>query len=322
MVKKHPYPDWEGRLDETIFRHVSFEQFVSPYKCHTHSLASEYVMPDLMEYSYNKQNFRSMEFGENAELVVLGCSHTFGAGVPQNLIWPSFAKDLLNIKHVANLGINGCSIARQVRTLSTYIRYYGAPKMILCTFPELTRYEHVDENGRILDGSTSRGMQDNSYTAEQAATQSIIALSALEAMCQASNIVLRWQMWADISEFHKKKLSEHFSYFVPNKYTINYLQLKNPIIDEKTGEVEGVYSHDDWPVGCCSELKSISKGCFNYGYDRYSVPKKYQDHGLFIKKTKLEKLKKQTLRIEDDRVVAHFGSHAHWHWAKNLVDSL
>ena len=93
MVKKHPYPDWEGRLDETIFRHVSFEQFVSPYKCHTHSLASEYVMPDLMEYSYNKQNFRSMEFGENAELVVLGCSHTFGEGVPQNIIWPSFAKD-------------------------------------------------------------------------------------------------------------------------------------------------------------------------------------------------------------------------------------
>jgi hypothetical protein len=194
--------------------------------------------------------------------------------------------------------------------------------MILCTFPELTRYEHVDENGRILDGSTSRGMQDNSYTAEQAATQSIIALSALEAMCQASNIVLRWQIWADISEFHKKKLSEHFSYFVPNKYTINYLQLKNPIIDEKTGEVEGVYGCDDWPVDCCSELKSISKGCFNYGYDRYSVPKKYQDHRAFIEQTKLEKLKKQTLRIEDDRVVAHFGSHAHWHWAKNLVDSL
>jgi len=194
--------------------------------------------------------------------------------------------------------------------------------MVLCTFPEPTRYEHIKENGEMIDGSTYRGMQDNSYTVEQASTQSIIALSALEAICEAGNILLRWQIWADTDEFYTNKLSEHFSYFVPNKYTVSYLQLNKPKIDEKTGEVEGVYAHNEWPDNCCSELKSRSNGCFNYGYDRYSVPRKYQEHGLILEKSKLDKLKKETLRVEDNRVMAHFGSHAHWHWAKNLVDSI
>lgn len=322
MAEKHPYPNWEGELDKTIFRHISFEPRVSPFTCNTSSLGSEYAMPGLMEYSFNKHNFRSMEFRENTELVVLGCSHTIGIGVPQNLTWPSFVKDLLGIEHVVNLGVPGCSIARQVRILSTYIRAYGAPKMVLCTFPEPTRYEHIKENGEMIDGSTYRGMQDNSYTVEQASTQSIIALSALEAICEAGNILLRWQIWADTDEFYTNKLSEHFSYFVPNKYTVSYLQLNKPKIDEKTGEVEGVYAHNEWPDNCCSELKSRSNGCFNYGYDRYSVPRKYQEHGLILEKSKLDKLKKETLRVEDNRVMAHFGSHAHWHWAKNLVDSI
>jgi hypothetical protein len=322
VAEKHPYPNWENELDKSIFRHISFTPRVSPFTCNMVNLGSEYAMPELIEYSFNKNNFRSIEFRENAELVVLGCSHTLGVGVPQNLIWPSFAKDLLGFKNVVNLGTPGCSIAKQVRILSTYIRSYGAPKMILCNFPELRRYEHIKENGQIVYGSTYGGMQDNSYTIKQAVTQSAIALNALEAICKAGNILLRWQVWADEKEFYNKKLSENFSYFVPNKYTVNYLQLNKPKIDEKTGEVEGVYAHSDWPDNCCSELKSRSNGCFNYGYDRYSVPKKYQQHGLIIDKTELEKLKKETLKVEDDRVIAHFGSHAHWHWAKNLVDSL
>lgn len=322
MVKKYSRPDRDGKPDETIFRHISFDNFVSPHTNYIHSLNSEYAMPDLLEYSCNKQSFRSTEFCKNTELIVLGCSHTYGVGVPHNLTWPSFAKDLLGIKHVANLGLPGCSIARQIRFLSTYIRYYGAPKIVLCTFPELGRYEHINENGKLLDGSTIRGMPDNSYTVEQAETQSITALSALEAMCQAGNIVLRWQMWGDTDEFYENKLLEHFLHFVPNGYTINRLQLRSPKINEKTDEVDGVCAHEDGPLNCCAELKSSSKGCFNYGYDRYSVPKKYQKHNLLIEKTELEKLKKKTLNIEDNRVVAHFGSHAHWHWAKNLVDSL
>jgi len=322
VTDNHPYPDWIGTLDDTVFRHISFAQRVSPFKTDRFNLGSEYPMPELLDYSFNKHNFRSMEFHENTTMVALGCSHTVGIGVPEDLIWTTFAKDLIGVEDVVNLGIPGCSIARQVRTLSTYIRFYGAPKIVLCTFPELTRYEHVKENGEIVDGSTYRGMLDNSYTVDQATTQSIIALSALEAICQAHGILLRWQIWADTDEFYTNKLVEHFSNFVPNKYTVSFLQLTEPHIDETTGEVCGKFAHDDWPSECCLDLKNRSNGCFNYGYDRYSVPKKMQKHSATFEKYELERLKKDTLRIEDKRVMAHFGSHAHWHWAKNLVDSI
>lgn len=322
MLEGHLYPKWENERDETIFRHILFEPFVSPFTFNISNMSNEYAMPDLIQYSFNKHGFRSMEFRENADLVVLGCSHTTGIGVPQNLTWSSFVKDLLGIEYVVNLGLPGCSIAQQVRIFSTYVRSYGVPKMVLCNFPEPTRYEHIKEKGEIVRGNTHRGMPDNSYTVEQAATQSIIALNALEAICRAGNVVLRWQMWAANDDFHTEKFSKHFSNFVPNKYTVNYLDLNNPKIDEETGEVEGTYDHDDWSLNCCLELKSRSNGCFNYGYDRYSVPKKYQEHGLVIEKSKLEKLKRETLRIENNRVAAHFGSHAHWHWAKNLFDSI
>jgi hypothetical protein len=322
MEKDHPYPDWVGTLDDTVFRHISFSQRVSPFKTNRFSLGSEYPMPELLDYSFNRHGFRSMEFHENTTMVTLGCSHTLGVGVPEKFIWPTFAKEMLGVDDFVNLGIPGCSIAKQVRTLSTYIRNYGPPKIVLCTFPELTRYEHTKENGDIVDGNTYKGMRENSYTINQAVTQSIIALSALEAMCHAHGILLRWQIWADIEDFHKNKLAEHFRHFVPNKYTVNYLQLNEPKIDSRTSEVYGKYAHDDWDLDCCAELRDRSDGCFNYGYDRYLVPKSMQKHSSTFEKNELEKLKIETLRIEDNRVMAHFGSHAHWHWAKNLVESI
>jgi hypothetical protein len=52
------------------------------------------------------------------------------------------------------------------------------------------------------------------------------------------------------------------------------------------------------------------------------VPKKYRKFDLIIEEVELDKLKKSTLHFEDNRPMGHFGSHAHWHWANNLVDSL
>jgi len=69
-------------------------------------------------------------------------------------------------------------------------------------------------------------------------------------------------------------------------------------------------------------LRNRSNGCFNYGYDRYLVTKKYQKHDLIIEKNELETLKKTSLNFIDTVPMAHVGSHAHFHWAKNLVDSL
>lgn len=304
------------------FKHISFENCYFPYTSYTLNIKTEYALPELLSYSFNTNNFRSKEFHKNTNTVTLGCSHTLGIGVPENLIWPSFVKELTGIDDVVNLGKPGASIALQVRMLATYVRTYGAPKMVLCNFPEITRYQHITESGEIVDGHTNVGMADNSYTNEQASTQSILALGDLEAICNANGIVLRWQIWMDTGENFEHKLLNSFASYVKNKYTVNYLQMYNPYIDYETNEICGDYSHDLWPEECCLDLKSGSNGCFNYGYDRYVVPNKYRKFNLIIKEKELDKLKKSTLHFADNTPMAHFGSHAHWHWAKNLVDSL
>ena len=322
MDTKHDTPMPSAKWENTAFRHLYFEKAHSPYVSNAVVLRNEYPTPSLVEYSHNSHNFRSKEFHQNTEVVALGCSHTFGVGVPERFIWPSVVKQITGIDDVVNLGKPGVSIAFQVRMLSIYIRTYGPPKIVLCNFPDLLRYEHISEDGKIIDGSTHRGLGDNSYTEEQASSQSIIALGALESMCRANRITLRWQFWVDISEHTEYRLNEYFDNYIHNKYKINQFQLTNPYIDSLTDEIYGNNTQGICADDCCAELKKISKGCFNYGYDRYSVPKKYQHHGIVINEEELAKLKKSTFRIEGNHPMGHFGSHAHWHWAKNLLDSL
>jgi hypothetical protein len=310
------------KWEDERFKWVSFDVHYSPYTSYTSNLSSEYAMPDLLEYSFNINSFRTKEFHKNTSIITLGCSHTLGVGVPGHLIWPSFVSELTGIKDVINLGKPGASIAQQVRLLSTYIRKYGPPKIVLCNFPEVTRYEHITDAGEIVDGHTYRGMADNSYTEKQASTQSIIALATLEAICKANNILLRWQMWTDNPQRLEGQFFDNFENYIKNRYTGDFMMLKDAYVDSETDEICGKYTHEMWPGECCGDLRKRSNGCFNYGYDRYSVPKKYQKHDLIIENKELEKLKKSTLNIRDTVSMAHFGSHAHWHWAKNLVDSL
>lgn len=310
--------------ERDCFKHISFEKCDRPYVSYVMNKWSEYASPELLNYSFNSHNFRSKEFHENTNIVALGCSHTLGVGVPEDLIWPSFVKDLTGIDDVVNLGKTGASIAEQVRYLTIYIRTYGVPKIVLCNFPEILRYQHVTESGEMVEGSAYSGMTDNSYTKEQAATQSILALATLEAICSASGIILRWQMWSahESEEYMEHKFLKNFNYYVQNKFSERHISMNYPYVDVETNEVLGKNWMGLIPEECCDDLKKRSNGCFNYGHDRYSVPKKYQKQDLIIEEKEREKLKKSTFCIHGNKPIAHLGSHAHWHWAKNLVDSL
>ena len=96
---RRPPEPWEN----SAFKHIYFEKAHSPYVSHTVVLRNEYGMPNLLEYSHNSYNFRSKEFHEDTEIVALGCSHTFGVGVPEKFIWPTFVKELTGIEDVVNL---------------------------------------------------------------------------------------------------------------------------------------------------------------------------------------------------------------------------
>jgi hypothetical protein len=285
----------------------------------------EYNIPWKYSYKTNKFNFRSIDFHENTEIVVLGCSHTFGVGIPVDFIWPTFVSDLTGIKDVVNLSVVGSSISLQVRLLATYINRYSAPKIILCNFPDFNRYESIDNFGRIKMGSSNdANYEDFSKNELSSYMENLQAVNFLESICKTNNIKLAWQSWSgDITIFEKLSFSEEF---LRNNFK-NYITFKdydiwdpdrNKLLHKK-GTNEITYTGNPKEIPCCKELSDQTKEFFYIGYDRYKVEKKFQfkeiDEKFFNENlsfdTKLSLIKQ-----------AHLGSHAHWHWAKNLVDNI
>ena len=86
----------------------------------------------------NSKGFRSNEFKNNEEIVIAGCSHTFGYGVPEETIWGVKVAKHFNFSY-ANLGIPGASVSTIVNNLFAYFKEYGHPKTIICMFPNFQR---------------------------------------------------------------------------------------------------------------------------------------------------------------------------------------
>jgi hypothetical protein len=94
----------------------------------------DYLLHKNVSYVVNSDGYRSKELKETAELMTLGCSHTFGSGLPEEKVWPSLLADKMQMSLV-NLGSAGDSAMGQVRKAFSYFRKYGNPKMIVCMFP-------------------------------------------------------------------------------------------------------------------------------------------------------------------------------------------
>lgn len=286
---------------------------------------SEYYTPWLYDYKRNSFGFRSTEFHEDTELVVLGCSHTYGVGMPLEYIWPSFVCDITGIKDCVNLGMPGASIFFQVRLLANYINKYGSPRIVLANFPDLNRYEAVDDDGDIKYGSTQDvWFEDFSKSPAYAYFQSLQALNFLEALCKSNNIKLVWQFWAGVgNDFGNltiilDNLRDQFSHCV-DLYNENGWAVAHEFFKYNKKKKELAYSGKNPRVPCCGSLYAKSKDCFHFAYDRYDVPSKYEN--VYIEKDLLENELHDTMNCSPG-MNAHLGAHSHWHWAKNLTKTM
>lgn len=289
---------------------------------------TEYYTPWLYDYKRNSFGFRSIEFHEDTELVVLGCSHTYGVGMPLEYTWPSFVCDIAGIKDCVNLGKPGASIFFEVRLLANYINKYGPPKIVLANFPDLNRYEMVDDDGNIKLGSTQDAWyEDSSKSPAYSYFQNLQALNFLEAMCKSNNIKLVWQFWVAVGDDRGNlttildELKNYFSSCVDlydsdyrNRWSTTHDLFK---FDKKTKEL--VYSGTSPIVPCCHDLYEKTKDCYHLAYDRYNVPSKYEN--IYVEKDLLEnELYKTTSSAPG--MNAHLGAHSHFHWAKNLTKNI
>lgn len=96
-------------------------------------------------YMTNNLNFRDLVDiipGDPADILALGCSHTYGLGVPQEYTWSSMLEKKSNMR-VANLGICGASAQQIINFAMYYINNIGKPKQIFAVFPNTQRHYNV-----------------------------------------------------------------------------------------------------------------------------------------------------------------------------------
>jgi hypothetical protein len=172
------------------------------------------------EYKIDKHGFR-LDLAAS-DILVAGCSVTFGLGVPEEATWGSFVGRSLN-KSVASIALPGKSISWIVEQIFIYFRTYGHPEKVLCLFPNLGRVTVLTDETILSGGNPSSrnangihtidtfsGYEDerqrpkyikkpyNIYyttTYENSVNLSIKSIRALERYCNAAGIEFIWSTW-------------------------------------------------------------------------------------------------------------------------------
>jgi hypothetical protein len=176
-----------------------------------------------LEYKYNNYGVRGEDFDAPAEIITLGCSQTFGWGLPQNYIWPELISNLTN-KNVHNLGQNGDSVQGQVFKAFKYFEEIGNPKVIIGLFPssrvEMPTIRGVFEDTSPLNYrlSTPKKVIQTIFLKNETEPvkysklphnpievipeevglfYSFTFIQMLEQYCKEKNIILMWTFWDD-----------------------------------------------------------------------------------------------------------------------------
>lgn len=83
-------------------------------------------------YKFNEIGFRSQSVYEN-NILVLGCSYTFGIGIPYDKIWAYLIAEKIGL-NLLNFGIPGCSPYSAFR-IGWHTLKYLKPKMVIFLTP-------------------------------------------------------------------------------------------------------------------------------------------------------------------------------------------
>lgn len=102
---------------------------------------------DSISYNINEFGYRSFDkFQQNVDLLAMGCSNTWGHGLPIDSTWPEMLRSE-NIKTINSIAANGDSAMGQVIKFFHYVKMFGNPKNVVGVFPA-GRMEFPLESGR------------------------------------------------------------------------------------------------------------------------------------------------------------------------------
>jgi hypothetical protein len=89
---------------------------------------------DKIDYTLNSLGYRSDEFDGKSEILFLGCSHTYGQGLPKEDVWAHILSKKLNLSS-SSLAARGDSVMGQVSKAFYYFEKFGNPKIVVALFP-------------------------------------------------------------------------------------------------------------------------------------------------------------------------------------------
>lgn len=291
------------------------------YTNHFDYQGSNITEPYGLKYHFNENGYRSNTFSHGTEMLVTGCSFTFGSGIPEEFRWGDILAKNLGLTY-SNLALPGSSVTRQVRDIFEYFKEYGHPKYIFAMFPVFNRMEIVSNPKYLKAGAWERSIKklkkhkSNNKTDLYRQTSNInmipvnqkfltqplvyedimpsetpqfyssLHIQMLQQYCDAAGIKFIWSTW----HHHQNQVLEKVNEKYPT--TFKNMVYTNPggwIYNEKTQEYD--YKENKEIIKCHEYYKEISNDMFHMARD-----------------------------IEFGIEWAHWGTHRHLHVAEAFED--
>lgn len=154
-LDNHPWKIFAGTRQEWELFDTK-ERFLRNIKNNKDLIKINGWLENKITYEFNSAGFRSEEFLHDVNSIMfLGCSLTFGTGLPLEDIYAYRISKLLNMRYY-NLALGASSNDTAFRLAYYYIPKL-LPKIVFCLSPDPSRFELWDENDihffRLLSGA-------------------------------------------------------------------------------------------------------------------------------------------------------------------------
>ena len=159
---------------------------------------------DAFTYHINRYGFRG-QWSNSPDVLALGCSHTFGIGLPEEDVWCSIVKRELGFK-LNNLGLPGTGLDGVFRVAQYYFKTHK-PQYAFLLLPPSGRMEVLNRYPIPPSQVNINGVSENDLepfathwfqNPENAENYDQRNLYAIERLCQLHNVKLYTLDWSEL----------------------------------------------------------------------------------------------------------------------------
>lgn len=209
-----PY-DMINTVNELFIPHYWKEDYLYTKQTFPGEVVNENPDEESFYYILNKDGFRCKNFNNfdksKKNILFMGCSVTFGVGLPDELTWASMLtekiKKLTNIDFdVYNIALPGSGVFVSYKNFIAFLNQCGIPDYVFMMLPETTRGIMWDEiSEKFCNGLlNSKFRQVDKKYGEQFIEENnlfyvITAINSIETICNLLGIKLIWTSWNDVS---------------------------------------------------------------------------------------------------------------------------